>query len=323
MQIGDARRVEARPHPRSRLGRGLAVSRVTLLVAVLGVATFVADLLTPANVMLGFLYLPLLPLAATTGSVRVTRVTAAGAVLATVLAALLGGPSLPGTQGWEVWLNRGLGCVSIAFLAFSLERSISLQAQRALLAREVDHRAKNVLAVVRALLRLVPRNDPGRFAATVEARIDALARVHSVLAGAGWRGADLAALAARELAPFGMERVRIAGPPVVLGSETAQALAMLLHEFATNSAKHGALSADGGRVELSWQADPAGGGICLSWAEAGGPPVAGPPARQGFGSRLIAALSRQAGATLEAEWRSEGLRCTLAIPGNRLRAAEC
>jgi len=159
--------------------------------------------------------------------------------------------------------------------------------RQALLMREVDHRAKNALAVALSLVRLAPRDDAGRFAAGVEGRIAAMARAHSLLAKERWGGADLRSLAEGELAAHA-GRVRFAGPPVRLAAEAAQPFAMLLHELATNAAKHGALSAPGGAVDLEWDLGGEGGGLRLCWREAGGPPLAGAPARKGFGSRLVA-----------------------------------
>ena len=206
--------------------------------------------------------------------------------------------------------------------------------RQALLAREVDHRAKNVLAVTKALLRLSRRDDPASFAETVEGRIDALARAHNLLAQNRWSGAELRNLAAEELAAYA-GRVEFVGPPVRLAPDAAQPVAMVLHELATNAAKHGALSASGGRVVVSWTpvAPEAGGGLRLTWVETGGPvPRAGggvasaaAPASGGgstgggFGSRLIQQTVRhQLGGTVTMEWPAEGLRCTVTIPAQRL-----
>jgi two-component sensor histidine kinase len=207
------------------------------------------------------------------------------------------------------------------------------EARRALLAREVDHRAKNALAVVQSVLRLTPCDEPAAFAAAVEARVAALARVHSLLAEAGWSGADLRAVAERELAPYAAARrpghgptVSLDGPPVPLAPAAVQPLAMVLHELATNAAKHGALSTSGGRVELRWRAGRRAeddGLLRLRWAEAGGPPVAGPPARRGFGARVVEATARgQLGGTLERRWEPSGLVVEVAVPLARAVAGE-
>jgi two-component sensor histidine kinase len=194
--------------------------------------------------------------------------------------------------------------------------------------REVDHRAKNALAVVQSVLRLTPRGEPEAFAAAVEARVAALARVHSLLAEGGWSGADLRALAERELAPYapiggdgGTARraaVSLDGAPVPLAPAAVQPLAMVLHELATNAAKHGALSVPSGTVEVRWRAGRRTGEdglLRLSWTEAGGPPIASAPARRGFGTRVIEATVRgQLGGTVERRWERTGLVVEMALP---------
>jgi two-component sensor histidine kinase len=206
--------------------------------------------------------------------------------------------------------------------------------RRALLMREVDHRAKNALAVVQSVLRLTPRDEPRAFAAAVEARVAALARAHSLLAEGGWSGADLRAVAERELAPYAAPRggegpmrgllVSLDGPDVPLAPAAVQPLAMVLHELATNAAKHGALSAPGGRVEVRWRAGRRAeddGMLRLRWAEAGGPPVAGAPARRGFGTRVVEATVRgQLGGAVERRWEPSGLVVEVAVPLARLEA---
>jgi PAS domain S-box-containing protein len=149
--------------------------------------------------------------------------------------------------------------------------------RQALLAREVDHRAKNALAVVQTMLRLTRAEDVPSFARAVEGRVAALARAQTLLAEGRWDGADLRSLLRGELAPFlGGQRADLDGRPVLLPPGTAQPLAMAVHELATNAAKHGALSVPGGQVSVSWRLDRGTPGVLrLRWAEAGGPPVAG------------------------------------------------
>ena len=190
---------------------------------------------------------------------------------------------------------------------------------RALLAREVDHRAKNVLAVALSLLRLTPRDDAARFAASVEGRIAAMARAHSLLATGGWKGAELHALAEGELAAHAGQ-VSLAGPCLSLAPDAVQPVAMLLHELATNAAKYGALGRAGGHVALHW-AREAEGGLRLDWRESGGPAVAAPGGRRGFGSRLMATLvGQQLGGEIVFDWRPDGLQCRITLPARRLQA---
>jgi PAS domain S-box-containing protein len=199
--------------------------------------------------------------------------------------------------------------------------------RQALLAREVDHRAKNALAVVQAALRLTPKTDVASYAQAVEGRVGALARAQTLLADGRWRGAELRTLIEGELDGFvgpgedGVEpRVRLDGPPVMVSAEAAQPLAMALHELATNATKYGALSLPGGRVAVTWKVVPASREFLLDWAETQGPPVAGPPERRGFGSRVLEATLQQLGGTATLAWRAEGVVCTFRAPLHRLVA---
>lgn len=184
-----------------------------------------------------------------------------------------------------------------------------------LLAAEVDHRAKNLLAVVLSLLRITRADSVRDYAAAVQGRIAALARAHTLLSASRWEGAALRRLAEEELAPHRGEpgRVVIDGPDLLLAPAAAQAVAMALHELATNAAKHGALSAPQGRVEVRWRARE-DALIDLTWTEYGGLP-ARPPARRGVGSAVIERIvARQLGGGVAYDWRAEGLRCRLTLP---------
>jgi PAS domain S-box-containing protein len=190
--------------------------------------------------------------------------------------------------------------------------------RQALLMREVDHRARNALAVVQSVVRLTRADDPASFVATVEGRIGAIAYAHTLLAESGWTRASLRSLLERELAPHGFERIQLSGEGVVLGPESAQPFALAIHELVTNAVKYGALSSASGRVEVVWKLDPAAGGVRITWRETGGPPVQ-PPARQSFGSTLIArALEDQLGGSARQQWHPQGLVCELVIPVERL-----
>jgi PAS domain S-box-containing protein len=185
---------------------------------------------------------------------------------------------------------------------------------RELLTREVDHRAKNALAVVQAALRLTPKDDAAAYAAAVEGRVAALARAHTLLAEARWSGADLRALAQAEMGAF-LPGTTLDGPPVTLSPAAAQAFSMALHELATNATKHGALSVLGGRVKLAWSVDSAAGLLRLRWSEHDGPPIQAPPERRGFGTRVIEATIRnQLGGSVTRSWRPTGLVGELDVP---------
>lgn len=164
---------------------------------------------------------------------------------------------------------------------------------REILSREVDHRARNLLSVVQAVLRLTPRGDPATHVEAVEGRIAALGRAHALLAEARWAGAELRDLAQEELAAYGGlgDRIALEGPSVALAPDAAQAFSMVLHELATNAAKYGALLAPEGRVRVTWLIEDRVNGdtLQLRWEETGGTPPGAAPPRRGFGSRLIEA----------------------------------
>jgi PAS domain S-box-containing protein len=191
--------------------------------------------------------------------------------------------------------------------------------RQTLLAREVDHRAKNALAVVQSVLRLTPANDVKSFAAAVEARVAALARAHSLLAQEGWTAAELCVVAKRELAAHARQHeqedaIVLSGPPCRLASTAVQPIAMVLHELATNASKHGALSAPSGKVKLAWNVDAHAGLLHLHWTEGGGPPVTA-PSRRGFGSRVIEATVRgQLGGAVVWHWKTTGLIVEASVP---------
>ena len=188
------------------------------------------------------------------------------------------------------------------------------QEQIATLAREAEHRAKNVLANVQATVKLSRADTPEELKQAIEGRIQALANVHSLFVETRWIGAELSSVAAQELAPYsatGEGRVRIDGPQLLLEPNAAQSIAVALHELATNAAKYGALSAAGGRIDLAWTY-AAGGLLDLRWAESGGPAVR-PPTRQGFGTRIIKLMSTQLKGDARFDWRPEGLICEFSL----------
>jgi two-component sensor histidine kinase/DNA-binding response OmpR family regulator len=182
-----------------------------------------------------------------------------------------------------------------------------------LLAREVDHRARNALAVIQSIIRLTRAKSVDDYVSAIEGRIKALARAHTLLSDSRWNGADLATLVGEELAPYRSgEKVTIDGPDISLEPSTAQGLALALHELATNAAKHGALSSETGKIGLTWQLRP--DALVVNWMESGGPPI-GPPAARSFGLRVIrASIEQQLEGETAFDWDPKGLRCHLSIP---------
>lgn len=204
------------------------------------------------------------------------------------------------------------------------EQKKAEEAQR-LLVREVDHRAKNALAVVQALLRLTKADSREEYIEAVEGRVAAMARAHTLLAKSRWKGADLAALVEEELAPYlpaEGAHVHLEGPPLLLHAEATQGVAMVLHELATNAAKYGGLSTAEGRLSVTWTLDSPGKILELRWVESGGPPV-NPPATRGFGSTLIqSTVKGQLDGEIRKEWLPEGMRATIRLPSGHVAAME-
>jgi PAS domain S-box-containing protein len=191
--------------------------------------------------------------------------------------------------------------------------------QIALLAREAEHRAKNVLATVQATVQLTQADTPEGVKQAIAGRIQALANVHRLFTQSRWLGADLRSVVSDELAPYcreGEARARIDGPSLLLEPNSAQTIAVTLHELATNAAKYGALSVPAGRIQVEWSR-VADGRIVLRWAETGGPLVK-PLTRRGFGMRVMESMIReQLQGDVRFDWRAEGLVCELVIPAGK------
>lgn len=182
------------------------------------------------------------------------------------------------------------------------------------LAREAEHRSKNLLATVQATVRLSQSETPDGLKRAIEGRIQALANVHSLFVKTRWIGADLSTIATQELAPYSeknQRRVRIDGPPVFLEPDLAQAIAISLHELATNAAKYGALAVPDGQVELKWSHD-ADGRLHLRWTESSGPKVQ-EPTHKGFGGRIIEQMIAQRSGKMHFDWRADGLICEITL----------
>jgi PAS domain S-box-containing protein len=184
--------------------------------------------------------------------------------------------------------------------------------RQVLLAREVDHRARNALAIIQSIIRLTRAKTVDEYVATVEGRIKALALAHTLLSDSRWHGADLGTLVTEEFAPYRSgNKIELKGPNVSLSPATAQGIALALHELATNAAKHGALSSLKGRVSLAWQLQS--DILTLHWMESGGPPIKTPSARS-FGLKVIkASIEQQLGGKATFDWNPKGLRCELLI----------
>lgn len=200
---------------------------------------------------------------------------------------------------------------------------VDAEEQQRLLNHELSHRLKNTLAVVQAIA-----DQTIRYSADADAmiafreRLRALGVAHDVLMNQSWSSARLQALAAEALALHAApDRTRISGPHVQLGPRAALSLSLLLHELATNALKYGALSTSDGMIDLSWRIEIRGADAILhvTWQESGGPAVP-PPARKGFGSRLIG-MGLGMG-TSDVDYAPDGLIARFTAPMHSLTSLE-
>ena len=193
------------------------------------------------------------------------RAPLALALLATPLIIIGHWISIPeGTPEWQSWLNRSDSLGSVWLTAVFVWRIRVLEQERkqseaqvSILAREAEHRARNVLGNVKAMVQLSQSDTPKGLKEAIKGRIEALANVHSLFAQSRWTGAELGRLVQQELSPYsrdGKMRTRIDGPSVILNPKAAQSIAVALHELATNAAKYGALSGAKGKVRVECRA---------------------------------------------------------------------
>src|SRR3954447_24803913 len=204
--------------------------------------------------------------------------------------------------------------------AYLLEGKQS-EVHQALLIRELQHRVKNTLATVQALLRATSRSASTveDFKQVFEARVLSLSRTHDLLVETSWRTALLRDILQSELGPYddgAGTRVLLSGPAVELPAELALPIGMAIHELTTNAAKYGAFSTSRGWLEVEWDVRGQDGGrkLELWWSEHDGPPVE-PPSRKGFGSRLIQRLlATQCRAEIDFAYDRPGLRFRMSVP---------
>ena len=200
--------------------------------------------------------------------------------------------------------------------AFDINERILMQDARELLLHELSHRVKNTLATVQSIAGHTARSasDTDAFLTTFRGRLRAVSECHDLLVETDHAAADMGELVQRQVAPYaGADtRLRLSGPTFSIPGELAHDISMVLHELATNAAKHGALSADGGHVSVVWRHDDQR--LVLHWSEHGGPAVS-EPTRRGFGSTLIArSLEHSHDATVTLNYKREGLKATFDIP---------
>jgi two-component sensor histidine kinase len=209
--------------------------------------------------------------------------------------------------------GRAIGAVN---MLVDITQRKATEQQLRLLASEVDHRAKNMLAVIQAVVNLTQADSISEFKLAVNGRISALARAHTLLSKSRWESADLREIVQEELAPFlnGEDvRVTIDGPNLPVAQPLAHSLAMVVHELTTNAAKHGAMRQPTGKIEIKWWGG-LGNRLLFRWTETGCLQVE-PPTRQGFGMSIISgAVRQQLAGEVALEWRADGLRCEIDVP---------
>jgi PAS domain S-box-containing protein len=196
--------------------------------------------------------------------------------------------------------------------------------RQSLLLREMSHRVKNVFAVASGVVGMSARaaSTIGGLVAAVRSRLEALSRAQDLILSNHQneiRTVRLLDLARTILSPFDMGHghISVAGPPIECGSNAATSMALLLHEFATNSVKYGALMSAEGRIGVEFETGPRLG---FSWTETGGPPIHSAVLTQGFGGVLVDATVASLGGTIERNWSATGLNIQLSIPLERIIA---
>ena len=193
----------------------------------------------------------------------------------------------------------------------------------AMLIDELNHRVKNTLATVQSIVTQAVRNssDPQIVRESIETRIAALSRSHDLLGREKWDGAGLRDLVREALAPFSVtegrtERFTIEGENIRLSPKAVLALGIAFNELATNAVKYGAFSNEAGTISIKWtlESQPDGRWLCLHWREKDGPAVS-PPARKGFGSRVIEqGLAHELEGKVKLDFPPGGVICTIFVP---------
>lgn len=231
-------------------------------------------------------------------------------------------PENANTQGQEVFIHKTGRFFPVAFTASPVHddeakvvgtiievRDVTeekrVEEARELLMREVDHRARNVMAIVKSLTRLTKAPDLETYKTILQGRIDAMARAQTSLANRQWEDGCLRDVVREELAALcPKEQTHVDGPPVYLAPTQVQPLSMLIHELATNANKYGACSSTDGTVTVTWTCENTR--VQLRWEEIGGPTVEA-PSREGFGSNLMTSVVQQIKGEIKRSWKPDGL----------------
>lgn len=227
-------------------------------------------------------------------------------------------------DGTTVWVHDSISVLSgedehidsVISVTLEIGERKRAEEQASLLMGELDHRVKNILAIVSSIVAqtLKANASPERFAEAIEGRITAITRAHSLLTsrGAGGTG-TLRNLIDTELKPYGDRHLWIEGPDIVLTPKAGLSLAMAIHELASNAVKYGSLSEPDGALSVSWAVtDGPDRRLRLNWMETGGPKLVGPPMKRGFGTTVIErSLSYELDATVDRSFPESGVVCLI------------
>jgi two-component sensor histidine kinase len=178
-----------------------------------------------------------------------------------------------------------------------------------ILAKELEHRGRNIFAVIEAMLQRTLADDPER-AIKISGRLRSIRYANELLTNGKDQPVNIKTLLSQEFSPYGEDRLTTYGPEINIEPEKARHLVLLFHELVTNAAKHGSLSNGAGRVSVKWQCD--GRSLTLTWNENGGPKVE-PPNKQGFGSQLIVLCVKSLSGTLHPNYSPDGFACSMTV----------
>jgi two-component sensor histidine kinase len=233
--------------------------------------------------------------------------------------------SLPKSEvfagAWRRLFWRTLVATAMIAVILMLTVLAVRQARReASLMAELEHRVKNMLAVVAAVIERTREDTKSKeeFTSSLRGRIQAMAGAQALLSESHWRGVNLTSLIRAELDPYTTaSNTNLDGPTVYLTAEATHAVAMVMHELATNAAKYGTLSRPEGKVSVRWLLAPKisqGAALTIQWDETGGPEVAIPD-RQGYGSGVIRdLLTYELGGKVDLTFARHGVRCSIELP---------
>lgn len=268
---------------------------------------------------LGWIHPGIVPYAAYFPAVMVVALVAGtpAAIVATLLSILLGAALFVHQRGQLEVLNSAffaLSCIFIIVVSEAyrqlLRRYQKQERLKNLMLRELEHRGKNMRSVVEAIVaQTLPDNEVA--AQTIIGRIRAVSSTNDIISHAADLKADLRTLIRSKFEPFGPFRASLDGAAITLPADAARNLSLVFHELVTNAIKHGALSREEGRVDISWRMS--GGHLTITWAERDGPEIS-PPEERGFGTRLVVGCMKSLGGSIVADFPPSGLVCVISVP---------